>query len=182
MLYLCLSHCHLCASYIISLCLCKTQCDITHTKRVFALSLLRVSSVDKNVHSEQEEAFLLSVGDSRKGMLSCRRGGEGFFFKSTKSSSTIMWCSGPWKEAWGLLWQEPSCGSSQNPPNGQKAQGTWPSSLLSPNLLILPPSCCACHIALLTVFIHTTQGSTPQLFHWPYLCLGYFSPRYAYLL
>lgn len=69
MLYLCLSPCHLCASYIISLCLCKTQCDITHTKRVFALSLLRVSSVDKNVHSEQEEAFLLSVGDSRKGMF-----------------------------------------------------------------------------------------------------------------
>ena len=85
--------------------------------------------------------------------------------------------SGPQKEAWGLLWQEPSCGSSQNPPSGQKAQGTWPSSLLSPNLLALPPSCCACHIALLTVFIHTTQGSTPQLFHWPYLCLGYFSPR-----
>jgi len=90
MLYLCLSPCHLCASYIISLCLCKTQCGLTHTKRVFALSLLRVSSVDKNVHWEQEEAFPLSVGDSRKGMLSCRRGGEGFFFKSTKSSSTIM--------------------------------------------------------------------------------------------
>ena len=33
MLYICLFLCHLCACYIIPLCLCKTQCDLPHTKR-----------------------------------------------------------------------------------------------------------------------------------------------------
>ena len=47
------SPCHLCACYILPLCLYETDCDLTHTVRVLPLSLLRVSSIDTDVHWEQ---------------------------------------------------------------------------------------------------------------------------------
>ena len=40
--------------------------------RALVLSLLRVSSIDMNVHCEQQGGFPLRVGDSRKGTFSFR--------------------------------------------------------------------------------------------------------------